>query len=79
MDIDHLIVGAGTAGCVLAARLSADPLRRVAVLVGEDCRVHGVDGLRIADLSIVPVPLRATTALDAMMVGEHAATLILGT
>ncbi|WP_336207240.1 GMC family oxidoreductase [Nonomuraea sp. LPB2021202275-12-8] len=32
MGIDHLIVGAGTAGCVLAARLSQNPLRRVAVL-----------------------------------------------
>ncbi|MFG1945792.1 GMC family oxidoreductase [Nonomuraea sp. NPDC048826] len=45
-------------------------------VVGQDCRVRGVDGLRIADLSIVPVPLRAPTALDAMMIGEHAAALI---
>ncbi|WP_188194804.1 GMC family oxidoreductase [Nonomuraea sp. SYSU D8015] len=45
-------------------------------VVGEDCRVRGVGGLRVADLSIVPVALRAPTALDAMMIGEHAATLI---
>ncbi len=31
-DCDHLIVGAGSAGCVLANRLSADPARRVVLL-----------------------------------------------
>jgi choline dehydrogenase-like flavoprotein len=30
--IDHLIVGGGTAGCLLANRLSADPARRVLLL-----------------------------------------------
>jgi len=31
-DADYIVVGAGTAGCVLAARLSADPAARVLVL-----------------------------------------------
>ncbi|WP_028921745.1 GMC family oxidoreductase [Pseudonocardia acaciae] len=42
-------------------------------VVDERCRVHGVGGLRVVDLSVVPVPLRGPTALDAMMLGEHAA------
>lgn len=32
MDFDHIIIGAGTAGCLLANRLSADPERRVLLL-----------------------------------------------
>ena len=42
-------------------------------VVDAHCRVHGVAGLRVVDLSVVPVPLRAPTAIDAMMLGERAA------
>jgi len=31
-DFDYLVVGAGTAGCIMANRLSADPTKRVLVL-----------------------------------------------
>jgi choline dehydrogenase len=40
-------------------------------------RVHGIAGLRVADLSIAPNVVRANTNATAVMVGERAAELIL--
>ena len=31
-DFDYIVVGAGTAGCIVANRLSADPSKRVLIL-----------------------------------------------
>jgi choline dehydrogenase-like flavoprotein len=40
-------------------------------------RVLGVDGLRVADASIMPSVTGGNTNAPAMMIGEHAAGLIL--
>jgi choline dehydrogenase len=42
-------------------------------------RVHGVDGLAIADLSILPVPLRNNTHATSLMLGERFAELYAAT
>jgi choline dehydrogenase-like flavoprotein len=39
-------------------------------------RVHGVDGLRIIDLSVTPEVPRANTNLTAIMIGEHLASMM---
>lgn len=39
-------------------------------------RVHGIDGLRIADLSIAPRIVRANTNATALMIGERIAELV---
>jgi choline dehydrogenase len=51
---------------------SADPL----AVVDQRGRVHGLDGLRVADCSIMPDCVRANTNATAMMIGERMADLI---
>jgi len=63
---DYLIVGAGTAGCALANRLSADA----------NVRVHGVTGLRIVDASVMPTITSGNTNSPTLMIAERAADLI---
>ena len=45
-------------------------------VVDERCRVRGVDGLRVADLSIMPVVGRGTMNPTAVMIGERVAALL---
>ena len=52
---------------------SADDPRAV---VDPECRVIGVEGLRVVDASIMPTSPRANTMLPTIMMGEHAARLI---
>jgi choline dehydrogenase len=49
-----------------------DPL----AVVSQTGRVHGVDGLRVADASIMPDCVRANTNATTMMIGERMADLI---
>ena len=45
-------------------------------VVGPDLRVHGVDGLYVADASVMPQLPRGTTNLATMMIGWRAADII---
>jgi choline dehydrogenase len=45
-------------------------------VVDQYCQVHGVDGLRVADASIIPYVTRANTSATAIMIGEELADWI---
>ena len=53
---------------------SSDPL----AVVDDQLRVHGIDGLRVADASIMPAMISANLNAATMMIGEKAADMILG-
>jgi len=50
---------------------------RMAV-VGEDLKVHGVQGLRVADASIMPTLVSGNTNAPCIMIGERASRFMLG-
>tara|TARA_B100001013_G_C24238821_1_gene296242 strand:- start:8 stop:361 length:354 start_codon:yes stop_codon:yes gene_type:complete len=45
-------------------------------VVDQFCCVHGIEGLRIVDASIMPEIIRANTNLTSVMIGERAAEWI---
>ena len=49
-----------------------DPL----AVVDPECRVRGIDGLRVVDASVMPLLPAANTCLPTMMIAEHAAARI---
>jgi len=52
--------------------------RDAASVVDPELRVRGVDGLRVADASVIPTIIRGHTNAPAIVIGERAADLIRG-
>jgi choline dehydrogenase-like flavoprotein len=47
-------------------------------VVDSELRVHGIEGLRVADTSIMPTVVRGNTNAPTIMIGERAADLVRG-
>lgn len=54
------------------------PERQNNTVVDDQLRVHGVQGLRVADASIMPMIPSANTNAATLTIGEKAADMILG-
>ena len=56
--------------CAIGAK--TDPM----AVVDPQCRVYGVEGLRVADASVMPQIVSANTNMTAIMIGERVAEFI---
>ena len=48
-------------------------------VVDPELRVHGIEGLRVADASVMPTVVCVNTNAASIMIGEKAADLVMGT
>ena len=68
----------GTTAFHLAGTCRMGPATDREAVVDDRLRVHGIEGLRVADASIMPHITSANTNAAALMIGEKASDMILG-
>jgi choline dehydrogenase len=117
MQADHIIIGAGSAGCVLifaapalqpfireeslpGANVRTDDelldyarrnggtcyhasctcmmVQHPMAVVDDELRVHGIDGLRVIDASMMPAVTSTNTNAPTIMIAEKGASMIRG-
>jgi choline dehydrogenase len=72
--IRHRATTAYHISCTCRMGRADDP----AAVVGPDLKVHGVEGLRIADASVMPLVVTSNLNASVIMIGERAADFCLG-
>ena len=70
--------GIGTTAFHLAGTCRMGPATDPESVVDDRLRVHGIEGLRVADASIMPTITSANTNAAVLMIGEKAADMVLG-
>ena len=72
---DWLLANVSTAHHI-AGTCKMGPASDPRAVVDQHCKLHGLQGLWVADTSVMPDVVRANTNATAMMIGERAADLI---
>ncbi|WP_018334206.1 mycofactocin dehydrogenase MftG [Actinomycetospora chiangmaiensis] len=75
-ELDAWIAGSLTTSSHLCGSAALGAPDDPAAVVDPEFRVHGVEGLRVVDASVVPVVPRRGPAATALMLGERAAALM---
>ena len=69
----------GNTGYHLVGTCTMGPADNKMAVVGPDLKVHGVQGLRVIDASVMPSVTSSNTCAATMMIGEKGSDMILET
>jgi len=67
----------GNTGYHLVGTCMMGPSTNKKAVVGHDLKLHGIDGLRVIDASVMPTVTSSNTCAASIMIGEKGADLIL--
>ena len=76
--LDDWLMRESTTGHHISGTCKMGPASDGMAVVDQHGRVHGIDGLRVADASVMPDCIRANTNVTTMMIGERMADFIAG-
>ena len=65
-----------TTGNHLTSSCSMGSQNNPMAVVDENCKIHGIDNLFIADASVMPNTVRANTNVTTMMIGEKLSSFL---
>ena len=74
--LDRWILREVTTGQHLTSTCKMGPASDPLAVVDQRLRVHGIEGLRVADASVMPDTVRANTNVTTMMIGERLADFV---
>ncbi len=75
-DLDAWMMGAITTSHHVSSTCKMGPDSDPMAVVDQCGKVHGIEGLRVADASIMPDCVRANTNVTSMVIGERLADLV---
>ena len=75
-SLDDWLLRTGSTSYHQAGTCKMGPPSDELAVVDQFCKVHGMEGLRVVDASIMPDVIRANTNATTLMIGERAADMI---